>query len=101
MYVQRLVSVVKMATVFEVYITEEQSSIVRFLWAKGLNTKDIHKKIFPVYGGKGLSSTEVHNWAKKRGIISADDEEVETEVRKWLRQQTKHFYTAGFDALVK
>jgi histone-lysine N-methyltransferase SETMAR len=31
----------------------------------------------------------------------ADDEEVETEVRKWLRQQSKNFYAAGFGALVK
>jgi hypothetical protein len=30
-----------------------------------------------------------------------DDEEVETEVRKWLRQQSKDFCAAGFDALVK
>jgi hypothetical protein len=29
------------------------------------------------------------------------DEEVETEVRKWLKQQLKHFYVAGFDAPVK
>jgi hypothetical protein len=32
---------------------------------------------------------------------SLKDEEVETEVRKWLRQQSKDFYFAGFDALVK
>jgi histone-lysine N-methyltransferase SETMAR len=31
----------------------------------------------------------------------ADDEQVETEVRKWLRQQSKDFCAAGFDALVK
>jgi hypothetical protein len=31
----------------------------------------------------------------------ADDEEVETEVRKWLRQQSKDFYAEGFDALLK
>jgi hypothetical protein len=31
----------------------------------------------------------------------ADDEEVETEVRKWLRHQSKNLYAAGFDALVK
>jgi hypothetical protein len=31
----------------------------------------------------------------------ADDEDVETEARKWLRQQSKYFYAAGFDALVK
>jgi hypothetical protein len=30
-----------------------------------------------------------------------DDKEVETEVRKWLRQQSKDFYVAGFDAIVK
>jgi hypothetical protein len=25
---------------------------VRFLWAKGLNAKDINKEMFPVYGRK-------------------------------------------------
>jgi hypothetical protein len=32
-----------MATVLEESITEEHSSVVHFLWAKGLNAKDIHK----------------------------------------------------------
>jgi hypothetical protein len=32
-----------------------------FLWAKGLNANDSHKEMFPVYGGKSLSSKEVHN----------------------------------------
>jgi hypothetical protein len=31
----------------------------------------------------------------------ADDEEVEPEVQKWVRQQSKDFYAAGFYALVK
>jgi hypothetical protein len=31
----------------------------------------------------------------------ADDEEVEMEVRKWLRQQSKDLYAAGFDSLVE
>jgi hypothetical protein len=52
MNVQRLVSVVKMATVVEDCNTKEQDSVVRFLWANGLNAKDIHKEMFPVYGGK-------------------------------------------------
>jgi hypothetical protein len=30
----------------------------------------------------------------------ADEEEVETEVQKWLRQQSKAFCAARFDALV-
>jgi histone-lysine N-methyltransferase SETMAR len=31
----------------------------------------------------------------------ADDEEDETEARKWLRQQSKYFCAASFDVLVK
>jgi hypothetical protein len=31
----------------------------------------------------------------------ADDEEVGREVQKWLRQESKYFYAAGFDSLVK
>jgi hypothetical protein len=31
----------------------------------------------------------------------ADDEEVEMDVRKWLSQQLKDFYAAGFHALAK
>jgi hypothetical protein len=45
---QRLVSLVKTATVLEEYSTEEQRYVVLFLWAKGLNAKNIHKEIFPV-----------------------------------------------------
>jgi hypothetical protein len=43
----------------------------------------------------------VHNWDEKRGKHFADEEEVKSEVRKWLRQQSEDFYAAGFDALVK
>jgi histone-lysine N-methyltransferase SETMAR len=35
------------------------------------------------------------------GKCFADDEDVQTEVQKWLRQQSKDFCVAGFDALVK
>jgi hypothetical protein len=45
--------------------TEEQLSVVHFVWAKGLNAKDIHKETFPVYGGKCLSCKVVHNWVEK------------------------------------
>jgi isochorismate hydrolase len=41
-----------MATVHEECITEQQRFIMRFMWTNGLNAKDIHKEIFPVYGGK-------------------------------------------------
>jgi hypothetical protein len=38
---------------------------VRFLWAKGLNAKDIHKEIFSDYAGKDLSRKAVHSWVEK------------------------------------
>jgi hypothetical protein len=37
---------------------------------------------------------------EKRVKCSADDEEVETEVPKRVRQQSKYFSAAGFDTLV-
>jgi hypothetical protein len=61
----RLVSAVKMATVLEKHTSEEHRSVVRFLWAKGLNAKDIHKEMFPVYSGKCLSCKAIHNWVEK------------------------------------
>jgi hypothetical protein len=57
--------------------------------------------MFPVCGRKCLLHKAVHIWAQKRGKIFADDEEVETEVRKRLRQQPKDFCAVGLDALVK
>jgi hypothetical protein len=71
-----------------------------FLWAEGLGAKDIHKEMFPIYGGKCLSSKVVHSWVEKHGKLFVD-EEVETEVQKSLRQQSKYFSAVGFDALVK
>jgi hypothetical protein len=56
-----LVSVVKMATVLDECTTQQQRSAVCFLSAKGLNAKDIHKEMFPVYGGKRLLRKAVHN----------------------------------------
>jgi hypothetical protein len=58
-------------------------------WTKGRKAKDIHKQMFPVYGGKCLSRKAVQKWVKRHGIHFADDEEVETEVWKLLRQQSK------------
>jgi hypothetical protein len=54
-----------MATVLEVYNTEEQRYVLRFVWSKRLNAKDIHKETFPVYGGKCLSRKAAHNWAER------------------------------------
>jgi hypothetical protein len=52
-----------MATVLEVYTTEEHCSIFEFCVGKKTNAKDIHKNFFfPVYDGKCLSRKAVHNW---------------------------------------
>jgi hypothetical protein len=59
-----VVSVVKIAIVLE-YNSEEQNSILRILWAKGINLKDTYKEMFPIYCGKCLSRKGVHNWVKK------------------------------------
>jgi hypothetical protein len=72
-------------------IVLQEYSVVRFfLWPKGINEKDIHKEMFPVYGGKCLSRKAVHDWVANVSLIT-----------KSLRQQSKDFYVAGFDALVK
>jgi hypothetical protein len=57
--------------------------------------------MFPVYGRRCLPLNAGHNWVEKRGKYFADDEEFETEVQKWLRQQSKYFYAVGFHALMK
>jgi hypothetical protein len=59
------------------------------------------KKCFPVYSGKCLSLKAVHNWVKKFSEGRSEVADDETEMRKWLRQESKDFYAAGFDALVK
>jgi hypothetical protein len=71
-----------------------------FLWAKGLNTKDIHKEMFPVCGGKCLSHKAVHNWVAnvslmtrlKRRCGSGSDKSRKTSMlrvsKHWLRDGT-------------
>jgi hypothetical protein len=90
-----------MAAVLENCTTEEQPTVVRSLWANGLNAKDIHNEMFYVQGGKCLSRKAVHNWVEKffQGRLGFSINE--TQVQNWLKQQSKDFYAAGFDALVK
>jgi hypothetical protein len=54
-----------MATVLDEYTTEEQRSVLSFWCVKGLNAKNIHKEMFPVYGGKCLSRKAVHGSVEK------------------------------------
>jgi hypothetical protein len=54
------------------------------------------KKCFLFTAGRVCRAKRFHRGRKR----FADDEKVETEVRKWLRQQSRDLYAAGFDALV-
>jgi hypothetical protein len=73
---------------------------VLFLQIKGLKTKDILKENCCVYGDKCLSRKAVQNLVEKLDKRFADDKRTETEVWTWLRQQSKDFYFADFNALV-
>jgi transposase-like protein len=48
---------------------------VRFLWAKGMAAKDIHKEMLPTRGERCLSCQTVHNWVQKfsEGQTSIED----------------------------
>jgi hypothetical protein len=83
-HVQRLVSVVRMATVLKECLTEDLRSFILFLWVNGLNARDINKGMFPLYGGKCFSRKAVHSWVANVSLITG----VEMEVPKWQRQQS-------------
>jgi transposase len=93
-----------MATVLEECTAEEQRCVVCFLWAKGLNAKDIRKEMFLVYGGKGLSHKAVHNWVEKfsQGHSKvSDDARPGRHVAQVAETTIKRLLCWRFDALVK
>jgi hypothetical protein len=59
-----------MATVLEEFISEEQSSVVRvFGGTKVLFAEDIHKEMFPFYGGKCMSRKALHSWVANVSLM--------------------------------
>jgi hypothetical protein len=84
-----------MATVLQECTSEEQRSLVRFFMDKRTQCKGylFAKKCFLFTVESACRVKRFHLGGKR----FADDE----EVRKWLRQQSKDLYAAGFDALVK
>jgi hypothetical protein len=90
-YVQRMVSVVKMATMLEVYYYRRAAFFCSFLWAEGLSAKDIHKEMFPVYSGSVCHvkrfTTELRN-SQGRSKITDEGQsdhpvEIMTEATVW------------------
>ena len=97
-----------MAAPLNTCTTTEQRGVVRFLWAKNMEAKDIHKEMLPMYGEHYLSRQAIHNWVQKfsEGHTSIEDEHragrpVEIATQETFRQQPKEFYAAGFQGLVK
>jgi hypothetical protein len=91
-----------MATVLEVYATEEQSPVLQFYGQKdSIQRIFIKRRFLLTLECVCLSLSAVHNkvetFSQGHSKVAGD----ETEVRKWLRQQSQHFYAASLDALVK
>jgi hypothetical protein len=61
-HVDKLVSVVKMATVLQIVLPKNSISLCFSGGGKRTRWKDIHKEIFPVNVGKYLSRKGVYNW---------------------------------------
>ena len=54
-----------MAALLNTCTTIEQRGVVRYLWAKDMAAKDIHKELLPMYGEHCLALQAVHNWVQK------------------------------------
>ena len=72
----------------------EQRSVVRFLWAKDMAAKDIHKETLPVTSSNPLKQ-------HLSGESFPEVEAFERAVRAWFRQQPQEFYAVGFQGFVK
>jgi hypothetical protein len=90
-----------MTTVFEECTTEKQGSILRFCGQKDSMQSILIKKCSLVTLGSVCRVKRFATGLKNVAKLFVYDEEVEKEVQIWLRQQSEHFYAAGFDAPVK
>jgi hypothetical protein len=71
------------------------------LWAKGLNAKDTHKKYFLFTVGSVCRVKQFTAGPRNSLKEVRKSQMMPDQVREWLRQQSKDFYVARFDALVK
>jgi hypothetical protein len=63
--------------------------------------KDTNKEMLLVYGGSVCRVKWFTAWWRNSLMDVRKSQMMPDQVGKWLRQQTKDFYAAGFDALVK
>jgi len=69
-----------MAAPLNTCTTIEQRGVVRFLWAKGMAAKDIHREMLPIYGEHCLSRQATLQNNIFRGERFPDDYAVERAV---------------------
>jgi hypothetical protein len=99
--VQKLVLVVKMATVLEDVQPKNSGFFCVFLWTEGLNAKDIHKEMFPVYGGNYFLLNRFTIGSRNSLNVVRKSQMMPDQVREWLRQQSRDVHAESFEALVK
>jgi hypothetical protein len=90
-----------MATVLMYFIPEEQGSVVLFCGQKDSIKMVFTKKCFMftvgrVFRVKQFTSGSINSLKDVR-----KSQMIPNQLKKWLAQQSKDFYAAGFDALVK
>jgi hypothetical protein len=96
-HIQRVVSLVIVATVLDECTTEDQRYVLRFFCGQKDSMQKIFiKKCVLFTAGKCLSRKAVHNWVEKFSQGRSKVADDETEVRKWLRQQSKRLLRCGF-----
>ena len=79
----------------------EQRGVVRFLCAKDMAAKDIHKEMLPCTVNIACHAKQSIIGCRSSRKVLPDDDAVERAVCAWLRQQPQEFYAAGFQGPVK
>jgi hypothetical protein len=96
-----MVSVVRMAKVLECS-TEEQRSDMHFFCGQKDSMQRIFIKKYFLFTVGSVCRVKRFTAGSRNSLKDVRKPQVMPgQVRKWLRQQLKDFYAAGFDALVK
>jgi hypothetical protein len=90
-----------MTTVSEMYTTEEQRSVVLFCRQKDSMQRMFIKKCFLFTVGNVCLVRRLTTGSRISLMHLGKSQMMPYRVRKWLRQESKGVYAAGFDALVK
>jgi hypothetical protein len=96
-----MISVVKMATMLEGCTTKEQCNFVCFCEQKDSIQRIFIKTYFLFVVGSVCRVKRFTTGSKNSLKGLRKSQMMFDQVLKWLRQQSKDFYAAGFEALVK